>query len=117
MTKTKTHFDSPSRMSGKIANWWLDCQWAARRRTGGMLQMRMGGNFAMRIGGKVLMRFSGKVRANTQSGARPAYITVQLGRGLGVFYRDGATWINDQDDKREMNKIEAPIRPTTPNYS
>ena len=44
------------------------------------------------------------------------YITVQSGRGLEVFYRDGATWINDQDDKREMNKIEAPIRPTTPNY-
>ena len=76
--------------------------------------------FVLHVMNRALPRSTVRVAARPVrqigSGARPAYITVQLGRGLEVFYRDGATWINDQDDKREMNKIEAPIRPTTPNY-
>ncbi|MEO6918373.1 MAG: DUF3596 domain-containing protein [Collimonas sp.] len=47
------------------------------------------------------------------SGARPAYMAAQLGHGLDVFYRDYAKWINDQDDDREMIKIEAQINSTT----
>jgi integrase len=43
------------------------------------------------------------------SGARPAYMAAQLGHSLEVFYRDYADWIADQDDDREMGKIEAQI--------
>ncbi|MBF8177703.1 Arm DNA-binding domain-containing protein [Herminiimonas contaminans] len=43
------------------------------------------------------------------SGARPAYMAAQLGHSLEVFYRDYADWIADQDDDREMDKIEAQI--------
>lgn len=48
------------------------------------------------------------------SGARPAYMAAQLGHSLEVFYRDYADWIADQDDDREMGKIEAQIGPTIP---
>lgn len=48
------------------------------------------------------------------SGARPAYMAAQLGHSLEVFYRDYADWIADQDDDREMGKIEAQIGPSIP---
>ena len=48
------------------------------------------------------------------SGARPAYMAAQLGHSLEVFYRDYADWIADQDDDREMGKIEAQIGVSIP---
>jgi len=36
---------------------------------------------------------------------------------LEVFYRDYADWIADQDDDREMLKIEAPIASNIPRIS
>lgn len=48
------------------------------------------------------------------SGARPAYMAAQLGHSLEVFYRDYADWIADQDDDREMGKIEAQIGASIP---
>lgn len=48
------------------------------------------------------------------SGARPAYMATQLGHSLEVFYRDYADWIADQDDDRELSKIEAQIGQSIP---
>lgn len=51
------------------------------------------------------------------SGARPAYMAAQLGHSLEVFYRDYADWIADQDDDRELGKIEAQIGQSIPALS
>lgn len=51
------------------------------------------------------------------SGARPAYMAAQLGHSLEVFYRDYADWIADQDDDREMLKIEVQIASNIPGKS
>jgi integrase len=51
------------------------------------------------------------------AGARPAYMAAQLGHSLDVFYRDYAAWIHDQDDDREMSKIEAQISENIPELS
>ena len=45
---------------------------------------------------------------------RYAYMAAQLGHSLEVFYRDYADWIADQDDDREMGKIEAQIGVSIP---
>lgn len=44
-------------------------------------------------------------------------MAAQLGHGLDVFYRDYAKWINDQDNEREMVKIEAQINENIPELS
>lgn len=49
-----------------------------------------------------------------QMDARPAYMAAQLGHSLEVFYLDYADWIADQDDDREMGKIETQIGATIP---
>jgi integrase len=46
----------------------------------------------------------------------PAYMAAQLDHSLEVFYRDYAEWIADQEDDREMRKIEAEITSNIPNY-
>jgi integrase len=61
------------------------------------------------------------IRYRRPYNTRATYATIGLSQGLGhsleVFYRDYADWIADQDDDREMGKIEAQIGLTIPELS
>lgn len=48
------------------------------------------------------------------AGANPAFVAQQLGHGLDVFFRDYAKWINADQDRSELVKIERQIVATMP---
>lgn len=48
------------------------------------------------------------------AGANPAFVAQQLGHGLDVFFRDYAKWINADQDRSELDKIERQIRSFRP---
>lgn len=51
------------------------------------------------------------------AGSRPGFLAKQLGHSLQMFFNVYADWINDNDDQREMDKIEEQIRKVNPDLS
>lgn len=51
------------------------------------------------------------------AGANPAFVAQQLGHGLDVFFKDYAKWINADQDRSEMGKIEQQLGSFSPEVS
>jgi len=51
------------------------------------------------------------------AGANPAFVAQQLGHGLDVFFRDYAKWINADQDRSELVKIERQLGSFAPRVS
>lgn len=49
------------------------------------------------------------------SGARPAFLANQLGHSMQTFFRVYAKWINSNDDREEIAKLDQAIAQLSPN--